>query len=410
GHRPATAHRDIADVTADVSADVVVIGDGPAGSALAASLRRLGVDVALVGPGEPWAATYTTWADDIEDLVLLDGAQLWAHRFDQITVRFDGTRVIDRPYGVVDNDSLRAHLQRDVRHVVGVIAPPGDVAARVVIDATGWPSKLLDSNGSNPEAAGWQTAFGVVLAAPPSGPLGQPMMMDFSDPGAAIAGRDAVPTFAYSLPVAGGWLVEETVLTASPSVDPAALRPVLASRLGLTVDELLTAAVATETVRIPMGAPPPPANATGDVSGPVRFGAAAGMIHPATGYSIGSALRSADRVAAAIGAALDGDPDGAAVDLGPIRDAVWDPAARRTRQLHDYGHDVLLRLDRVGVQQFFDTFFELPVETWSPYMRVDTPPARLAGVMAKMFAAAPWRLRARLVTGDPRRFVRLLRP
>ena len=393
-------------MAADVAADVVVVGDGPAGSALAASLHRVGVDVTLVGPGRPWGVTYTTWADDLDDLEFLEGAQLWAHRFDRITVRFARSRVIDRPYGVIDNDSLRSHLWRDIRRAVGVIAEPSDVTARLVVDATGWPSKLTESVERTSDAAGWQTAFGVVLSEPPTGSLAEPTMMDFSDPGQAILGRESVPTFAYSLPVAGGWLVEETVLTASPPVDPDALQPVLAARLGMTVDDLLDAAITTESVRIPMGAPAPP---LGD-RGPVGFGATAGMIHPATGYSIGSALRSAQHVAAVIAAELDRNPGADAIDADPIRRAVWSAEARRTRHLHDYGHDVLLRLDRQGVQRFFDTFFDLPVETWSRYLRIDTPPAQLAGVMAKMFATSPWRLRAQLVTGDPRRFIRLLRP
>ncbi len=393
-----------------VVADVVVIGDGPAGSALAASLHRLGVDVALVGPGEPWAATYTTWRDDLDDLDILAGASIWEHQFERVAVRFDRTRVIDRRYGVIDNHTLRAHLQDGVRHVEGVVARLADVTARLVVDATGWPSKLTPSAARLGEAAGWQTAFGVVFPTAPTGPLGEPTMMDYSHPGEEIVGRESVPTFAYSLPVADGWLVEETVLTASPAVDPEALQPVLASRLGITVDELLAGAVTTETVRIPMGvAPPAPGR-----GGPVSFGAAAGMIHPATGYSIGSALRSADRVAAKIAAELERDDHleqrERVIDLAPVRDAVWGPAARRTRQLHDYGHDVLLGLDREGMQRFFDTFFDLPIETWSPYLRIDTPPARIAGVMTRVFARAPWRLRAQLFTGDPRRFVRMLRP
>ena len=393
-------------IACDVSADVVVIGDGPAGSALAAALHRLGVDVVLVGPGEPWRSTYTTWVDDVDGLGVLDGAEVWAHRFDQITVRFDRARVLDRPYGVIDNDALRAHLQNGVPHVLGVVSDPSDVTARLVVDATGWPSKLAGPTDAMPDAPGWQTAFGVVLAHPPSGSLGVPTMMDFSDPGAVIAGRESIPSFAYSLPVDDGWLVEETVLTASPPVDPRTLQPVLAARLGMTVDELLGVAITTETVRIPMGAPPPARNA----GGPVRFGAAAGMIHPATGYSIGSALRSADRVALSIASELGRRDGRSAIDSAPVRRAVWPPASRRTRHLHDYGHDVLLGLDRDGVNRFFETFFELAPGAWVDYLRIDSPPTRLASGMMKMFAAAPWRLRARLVTGDPRRFIRMLRP
>lgn len=387
-----------------VSADVVVIGDGPAGSALAAALHRLGVDVVLIGPDEVWSATYTTWADDIEHLELLQGMNPWAHRFDHIAVRFGGRRQIERAYGVVENEALRTHLRVGVRHVSGTVIDLDHIEAQV-IDATGWPGRFAGAGGT-PVSVAWQTAFGVVLDRPPAGPLGEPTMMDFSDPGAAVEHRPSVPTFAYSLPVADGWLVEETVLTADPAVQPEALRPVLAARLGLSVDEMLARAVATESVAIPMGAPVPARNSPG----PISFGAAAGMIHPATGYSIASALRAAGPVAEEIRSQLATADGERTFDGEAVQSAVWSDSARRTRQLHDYGHDVLLRLDREGVQQFFDAFFDLPIEAWSPYMRIDTPPARLAGVMARMFARAPWRLRGRLMMGDPRRFIRILRP
>lgn len=389
----------------DVAADVVVVGDGPAGSALAAALHDRGVDVALVGPGDSWPATYTTWAGDVEGLSLLDGAALWAHRFDQIAVSFGRTRVLDRAYGVVDNAGLQAHLWRNVRRVVGVVDRVEDVGARLVVDATGWPSKLVVPT-SQPDPAGWQTAFGVVLSEPPQGVLGTPTMMDFSDPGLAIAGRETVPTFAYSLPVANGWLVEETVLSASPMVEPDALRAVLASRLGLTLDELAESAVATESVRIPMGAPLADAADTRCVA----VGAAGGMIHPATGYSIGAALRSAQRVAETIASALEDSDAGDPIDSAAVSAAIWESSMRRTRHLHEYGHGVLRRLDRTGVQEFFDAFFDLDVEDWAPYMRIETPPARLSRMMLQMFVKAPWRLRAQLVRGDLRRLVRLLRP
>lgn len=389
-----------------VSADVAVIGDGPAGSALAFALHRLGVDVVLIGPDEPWSATYSAWVDDIDDLGLIDGVDVWAYRFDHVRVRFGREREIERAYGVIDNEALRARLRAGIRHVTRTVGDAEAIDA-FVVDATGWPSKLASAAETRQPA--FQTAFGVVFVRPPSGALGVPTMMDYSDPGETVEGRPGVPTFAYSLPVPGGWLVEETVLTASPAVDPDALQPVLAARLGLTVDELAGAAIATERVRIPMGAPPPPA----DDPGPVRFGAAAGMIHPATGYSVASSLRQAGGVAAAITTALDGANGPGRhrdeIDAGPVRKAVWNASARRTRQLHDYGHDVLLGLDREGLQRFFDAFFDLPVETWSPYLRTDTPPSRVARIMAKLFATAPMRLRVRLVAGDPRRLLRLIR-
>ncbi len=67
----------------------------------------------------------------------------------------------------------------------------------------------------------------------------------------------------------------------------------------------------------------------------VAFGAAAKLTHPATGYSVAASLRAAPRVAAAI---ADGG------DARHVWEAVWPPALRRTRRLHDYGLEVLLGL------------------------------------------------------------------
>ena len=44
---------------------------------------------------------------------------------------------------------------------------------------------------------------------------------------------------------------------------------------------------------------------------------------------------------------------------------------RRTRRLHDYGLEVLLRLDGAELATFFDAFFDLPEDVWAPYLRVD---------------------------------------
>lgn len=409
-----TSTHDVARSGAVIRADVVVVGDGPAGSALAAALRQHGVDVVLVGPDQAWSATYTTWIDDLAGVPVVHGADIWAQRLDAVRVRFVRDHTLSRPYGVIDNDALRTHLRDGVHHVARTIGSADDVEARLVVDATGWPSKLsVASRGgtADPEPAAWQTAFGVVLAERPAGEIGDATMMDFSEPGTSIAGRSDVATFAYSLPVAGGWLVEETVLAAQPAVHPDLLVPVLAARLGTSVESLLDDALETERVRIPMGTPIPRPPTAGDDGSPVvRFGAAAGMVHPATGYSVGSSLRAADRVAASIRLALDDARVSGSIDVTAIQRAVWPPATRRTRHLHDYGLDVLLRLDPSGVRSFFNTFFEMSADVWPGYLRLDTPPRRLAAIMTAMFRRAPWRLRARLMTGDPRRFVRLLRP
>lgn len=394
--------------------EVVIVGDGPAGCALAAALHRRGVDVVLLGSDEPWHATYGTWADDLEAIGWLEARTWWRHRLDSIVVDVGDRRVIERPYGVVDNDALRRHLRRGVTHETGrvagahaatadrvVTADGTEFVARLVVDAAGWPgwSRRDRLDAAALAAVPRQTAFGVVSPVPLSDHLDEATLMDWRPPGAAT--QVGPPSFAYALPVDDGWLVEETVLAARPAFAPDDLAARLAARLGVPVGDLRAAATRIECVDIPMGGPMP------DRTSPVvGFGAAAGMIHPATGYSLAASLTGADRVADRIAEELAG----ARVSAAAVWEAVWPRAARRTRLLHDYGLEVLLDLDAAEVRSFFSTFFELDESQWSAYLRIDVEPRRLAGVMARMFRAAPWPLRRRLVSANPLGFARLLRP
>jgi len=401
------------------SVDVVVIGDGPAGSALAAACHRIGIDVALVGADDPWSATYATWIDDLEGVALVDPV-LETH-LDSVWVHADEAIEVARAYGVFGNEALRRDLRVALDHVVGRVRTVhpvargrqrvrldngAEVSARLVIDAAGWPSSFAKRLDDAPPA--WQTALGVVLAEPPEGDLGRPTLMDFravrpsrGGQGSSSVGPGGVTTFCYSLPVADGWLVEETVLAARPAVEPVALLPRLAARLGRHPDDVLANAVRTEYVRIPMGGSRPVLDQP-----VVAFGAAAGYVHAATGFSVASSLRAAPRVAAAIAAGLDGGP----LEPRSVAEAVWPAALRRSRVLHDYGLDLLLRLDDDEVREFFDAFFRLPVEQIQRYMRIDTPPQEVAAVMARLFSSVSWPMRRRLASGNPASFSRLLRP
>jgi lycopene beta-cyclase len=362
---------------------VSVVGDGPAGLAIAAACSQLGLAVTVHGGGDPWHATYATWRDDVPDLP----RSVFATLTDHVVVVGGRRHVIDRAYGLFDNAALRAHLleglETDRRRV-----DPHELAHaepdRVVVDATG-------AVGS---PAAWQTAHGVVLAEVPSSldlPTDAVTLMDWRPARGPGRSRDheGPPSFCYVVPVADGWLVEETVLAASPAVAPRVLRERLVRRLGPDGAALVDTAARVEEVRIPMGSPP--RRGSGNL---VPFGAAAGFVHPATGYSVAASLRAAPRVARAIAA---GDPLG---------EAVRPRAQLRARSMHDYGLDALLRLDDADIAAFFDAFFELPQERWADYLRVDTTPAAVAAVMSRVFLRAPWRVRGRLMTGDPRRLVR----
>jgi lycopene beta-cyclase len=408
--------------------DVLIIGDGPAGCALAASSRRRDVDVLLVGPDEPWDHTYGTWIDDLDgvEAFAADGtATLFSSMLATISVHTTGSRDLDRAYGVFDNQALKARLRDGIEHLTATatdvrardgarhtveLSDGSTLRARVVIDTAGWPSSFA-RRPSGPAPA-WQTAMGVVLESPPPGDLGRATWMDFrAVSGGAAGGRVStigpigVSTFCYALPVRDGWLVEETVLAARPAVEPIALLPRLAARLGRHPDDLLADAVRTEYVRIPMGGPRPVADQP-----VVAFGAAAGYVHPATGFSIASSIRASARVADAIAGVLAGAPASGAVDPAPIAEAVWPSALRRTRQLHEYGLHTLLRLDDDGVRQFFGAFFDLPTEEWRRYLHIDAEPTDVARVMTDLFRSSSWSMRRRLMVGNPLPLVRLLRP
>jgi lycopene beta-cyclase len=412
----------------DRPVDVAIIGDGPAGCALAAACCRRDLDVVLVGPGRPWDHTYGTWIDDLDDAEAFaagDASTLFSSTLESISVHTNSSRDLDRAYGVFDNHALKARLSDGIEHLETAaknvrvrdgarraveLSDGSTLRARVVIDTTGWPSSF--ARRPSGAAPAWQTAMGVVLRSPPTGDLGRATWMDFrAVSGGGVGDRVStigpigVSTFCYALPVHDGWLVEETVLAARPAVEPIALLPRLAARLGRHPDDLLADAVRTEYVRIPMGGPRPVADQP-----VVAFGAAAGYVHPATGFSIASSIRASARVADAIAGALASAPAPAAVDVAPIAEAVWPSALRRTRQLHEYGLETLLRLDDDGVRQFFGAFFDLPTEEWRRYLRIDAEPTDVVRVMTELFRSSSWSMRRRLMVGNPLPLARLLRP
>jgi lycopene beta-cyclase len=366
-------------VTGRPDLDVVVVGDGPAGLALAAACRRVGLAVAVVGQGRPWSATYGMWRDEVD---------LPDHCFGHVSTRtvVEGHRHHDlaRSYGIVDNRALRTHLAdglalrpgrvTGVQHFTWgsrVVADSGPVDARVVVDATGRPSALAPAAPTTVA----QTAFGIVVPEPPPGfDRHAVTLMDLRP----LPGPGPAPTFCYVVPVDGGWLVEETVLAARPPVPVELLRSRLEARIGPDGPAVVAGASRVERVVVPLGGPAP--DRRGLV---VPFGAAGGLTHPATGFSVAASVRAAPRVAAAIA-------HGRA-------DSVWTARARRTRRLHDYGLEVLLRMDADELATFFDAFFELPEELWAPYLRVDATPGEVTRTMTAVLRRLPWAQRRRLV-------------
>ncbi|NUT92439.1 MAG: lycopene cyclase [Saccharothrix sp.] len=356
--------------------DVLVVGGGPAGRALASACAAIGLDTSLVDPHpeRPWRATYAAWLDELPEgapiAVATSRTRVWAVREHRL----------DRGYAVLDNEVLRA-LPEGVRVIRGTVVARTATAVRLadgrvlrarrVVDAAGTGTGI-STGGSGTRGGGGraaQHAVGVVV--PRGGWLDgdEAVVMDWRKP--PDAGMPD-PSFLYVVPVsAGEVLVEETSLARRPGLPLGELRRRLHARLaerGVPVPH------GEERVRIVLDAEPRE-NA---------FGAAGGLLHPATGYSVAAALRLAPAVARAL---ADGDP---------VDRVVWSPGTRTVHALRRFGLEALLRMRPDEVPEFFDHFFQLPENQQRSYLGDRSDLHGTVRAMSGLFRTTPWRLRARL--------------
>jgi lycopene beta-cyclase len=379
-------------------ADVLVVGGGPAGRALAVECGRRGLRTLLLdkAPDAPWRQTYGVWAAELPaDLP----EQVVATRSRGRAVAV-GEHRLGWEYAVLDVPELRAHLDAELAEAGVAVragravgpAGPGAVAladgevlrARVVVDAGGDRQPLVQAGrGATPAE---QTAVGVVVPQEVAAPLlapGEVLFMDWRPD----HGEPGWPTFLYGVPLGDGQvLLEETSLARRPGLALAVLRRRLAARL------------AAHGVAVPVGAreervwfrvDTPPHRAPGVLG----FGAAAPLTHPASGFSVATALTLAPAVAAAVAEHL---PDGRAA-LAAARSVVWPAGARAVHRFRRVGLEALLRMPPAEVPLFFERFFALPEQHRWAYLTARNDVPATAATMAALFAKADWRLRARLV-------------
>ncbi|MGY1829502.1 lycopene cyclase family protein [Geodermatophilus sp. SYSU D01180] len=369
------------------AADVVVAGAGPAGLSVAAACAAAGLRTVVVAPAvRPWPATYCLWADELAAAAAplgLDPAAV-AATYAPTVVRTaaGGERRLSRGYARLRNDVVTAALLDRLRAaggevVTGRVAAVEAGEAAVLADGHRLAARtVLDARGGGPGTA-QQRAWGEVVAGPVDDvvPPGGALLMDWT----ALADAAAPPAFLYGLALDDGTvLLEATSLAARPPVP----LPDLRARL----DRFLAArglrpAGEPERVAIPLDIAPRSA-------GPgVPLGASAGLVHPATGYSVASSLRLGPRVAAALAAG------------GDARAVVRRARPRTTAALLGVGLEVLLPLDTRATDAFFAAFFALPERAWAAYLDVGSPPAAVAAAMARVFAALPGPQRVRLLRG-----------
>ena len=367
---------------------LLLLGAGPIGLAAAAEASAGTTLLRCIAPNidAPWLPNYALWQSDAARLDLTADLRLTFDTVDLVGLS-GSTRTIPHGYGFLNNATLQRRLRASTAgrwqqgRVEALTATPNGAAATLDDGTTLHARVVLDARGSRPDHQGAalpaQTAFGVELELPPGHP-GLPMrFMDWS-----FAPPDGEPpSFLYSVPTAPGRLfVEETGLSARPAFAIERLRVRLRARLDqLGLGEALWIAGTEEHCYIPMGAQPP--TAAGAV---IPLGAAAGWVHPASGYLLGHGLgwaRDAARVAATGATAEE------------VWQAAWPADRRRMWALYRFGLEVLLRCDHAQTSAFFEEFFQLPPERVQAYLTASGSANELASTMWMHFQQGSWRLK-----------------
>ena len=394
--------------------DVIVVGGGPAGRWLAALLVRRSVSVILVDPrpGRIWPNRYGVFVDEVEGLELpVDLARSWSApvvRFGTGKGSAGAQQVLGDAYGQIDNSAFQARLDRLVdaggarrlaakaKHVkrqghlaVLTMVDGTTLRARLIVDASGGAAQLADYEAGG--SAGFQTAFGLCARVAGDPLKGASMvLMDLEAPFGEGFGDGERPSFLYGMRHGDDtYFLEETVLVGRPAVSVDILRRRLHRRLhacGVVVKERIE----EERCQIPMGTALPKRQQQ-----TLAFGAAAGYVHPATGYQLARTLRIGPAVAEVIADGI-GRRQSTRLIAERGHEVMWPPSMRRAHRMLCVGMETLLGLDGPEMSQFFERFFSLPKQDWRAYMSGEATPGRLAAIMWRLFRGAPMALQIAL--------------
>ena len=395
-----------------MTVDVLIVGAGPAGLALAAALGDVGLRVegiAPTDPAAPWLNTYGIWEDELPTPTM---AAMLKHRWTDCVAYADGDEIrLARVYGLLDNARLQTHLleQSDhsgvrwrrqaaravthhATHFTVTLADGSAATARVVVDASGH-TPIFVRRPAHDEIA-YQAAYGVIgrFAQPPVR-AGRLVLMDYRAD--SLTGDERThepPTFLYAMDLGEGrYFVEETSLAHAPAVPFDRLRGRLHRRLahwGCPV----TAIEHEEFCLFPMNMPVPYRDQS-----VLGYGGAASMVHPASGYQVGAALRYAPVVARALAAALQ-TPNATPADIaGAGWEALWPAARLHNHRLYSFGLQTLLTFDTARLQRFFAAFFHLPRAQWAGYLSNTLTTPEVMQTMLTLFRHAPGDVRGGLM-------------
>jgi lycopene beta-cyclase len=389
------------------------MGAGPAALCITSELVQQGLDVQAIAsksPLEPWPNTYGIWASELESLNM---QELLKYRWKD-TVSFfgdglskDGNACTNHylDYGLFNlNDFQEALLDRcnglswqietvekidfSEKQTVVICSSGKKYLARLVIDASGHKTPFI-KRPQNDEIAK-QAAYGVVgkFSSPPV-EKNRFVLMDFRPDHLDANQLREPPSFLYAMDLGdGSYFVEETSLACAPPVSFEALKTRLNARLsskGIQIEEIIH----EEHCLFPMNLPLPHRDQP-----LLAFGGSASMVHPASGYMVGSLLRRAPSLAREIAKVIKKDPFLPTSQIARRGwQNLWTTELVQRHRLYQFGLQRLMSFDESLLRSFFYTFFKLPKKDWYGYLTNTLPLPRLFIVMLKLFSIAPSKVR-----------------
>ncbi len=392
--------------------DILILGSGPAALCLASELAKKDLNIKGISnksPNQKWENTYGIWASELEELGL---ESLLSHRWCK-TVSFFGNgenKKGDTPtkhnydYGLINQEAFQNELLKnckgiewlnetakdiiEVNKLSEVICFSGlKIKARLVIDASGHKSNFIKRPFQNEIAQ--QAAYGIVgkFSSPPVNQE-QFVLMDFRPNHLNKEEKLSPPSFLYAMDLGDQtFFVEETSLASYPALSQENLKNRLFKRLnnkGIKVIKIFH----EEKCLFPMNLPLPFKKQF-----VLGFGGAASMVHPASGYMIGSLLRRAPLLAEKLAIFLE-EPHLSSRELATKGwDVLWPHELRQRHKLYQYGLRRLMSFDESKLRSFFSNFFRLSTKEWVGFLTNTLPLPKLIYVMSKMFINSPLKVK-----------------
>ncbi len=414
--------------------DVLVLGAGPAGMAIASALGKEKLEVEVLspnGPEEPWPNTYGIWGKEVDQLGLED---LLEYRWKN-TVSFFGHGSLEEhhyenkatehslDYGLFDKKKLHSYWLNECnkslikwhegfaekihfqKHKSIVTTSDGKTySARLVVDATGYDPVFLKLRSCGPLAV--QTCYGIVgsFSKPPL-KKGQFVLMDYRNDHLNEAQKKEPPTFLYAMDMGNGkYFLEETSLGLVNPLTMDNLKERLEKRLAYRNISITSMQHEELGLFLPMNMAIP--DFKQQILG---YGGAASMVHPASGYLIGNVLRRAPLVAKAISTAMNDSKLSTYNIARKGWESLWPKELIRKKSIYQFGLEKLMRFDEKLLREFFGSFFKLPKTQWYGFLTDTLSLREIVYAMCIMFIKAPWSVKKGLMIMHGKELKMLLR-